>query len=739
MSTEDEVLTKDATPPPPTRTKRKRWGERPATNTAIAASNTATTEVANNTNTTTTADSTTTTNNTNDDPKAKLLAMQESIRARLAAAKAALPSSSAAATTATATSAAAASGLLKRPWSPLHQHPHPYPHHPDDTPQQQQQQRVTKKAKVYDVDLTVTAPTFQTQNNYNSNMNSNASSMTKRDTTSSKTKATETAVPKSTNPYLSHHHESDQNNHDDDDDNNNNDDTALDPRLQRTSKIRKRHKEFHFITPGTLSEMAATKREKATRAMAAGFLSGRKTGHTIVAPSLVQLPVADRAIMMTTSATTTTHEDTLDDNVTATPRPEWDNTTSTMPLAMEWWDIELLPAKLKQKVAAAEQELLLEHTTRKTKIKSQHQTDQPEAPTQSRPDLESGSTDNNVDQWHELRQKCYELASPSYCKTATLVQHIVPIQPTNLVQAQQNQKTMVLHLTKKELKRQRKLRRQQEQREQQDLQAAGLLPAPEPRLTLRNFIQVLGDQAYLDPSQIELKVQEQMLARQRAHLQRNELAKLTPAQRAAKLARKLTEDTTKSVTTAIFYVKDLSHPYHRTKVDLNAQQWNLSGGVIECTRDPSFACVLVEGGPKAIQRYTRLMLVRMKWSGPDDAAAAAMDDDDDAMEPDHDNDDEMHPVTHKFNPHNVCHAIWQGLSIKRVFQGFTFHVCPTHEQGRKLFKTKGVAHYWDQVLQYALSVSSSTSASSVLQLKLYKDEDGDHDDHNNGHEDMNVS
>ena len=370
----------------------------------------------------------------------------------------------------------------------------------------------------------------------------------------------------------------------------------------------------------------------------------------------------------------------------------------------------------------AEQKLLLEQTTQKTKIKSTTTA----AATSDDTTTDPTKPNTVKDEINDLRQRCYELASYSYSKTTTLVQHIVPIQPTHLVQAQQNQKPMVLHLTKKELKRQRKLRRQEQQREQQDLQAAGILPAPEPRLTLRNFIQVLGDQAYIDPSQIEQKVQEQMLARQRAHVQRNEMAKLTKEQRAAKLARKYEEDTTAAVTTAIFYVKDMSHPYHRTKVDLNAQQLNLSGCVVECSLDPSFACVIVEGGPKAIKRYTRLMTIRMKWTGPDDA----IDDDDDeddnqnALNGVDDHDDNVLHVTHKFNPKNVCHAVWQGLSIKRIFHGFIFQACQTQEQGRKIFKTKGVAHYWDQVLQYAMSFDQNPSSAAAT-LKLYKDYDDD--------------
>jgi len=82
--------------------------------------------------------------------------------------------------------------------------------------------------------------------------------------------------------------------------------------------------------------------------------------------------------------------------------------------------------------------------------------------------------------------------------------------------------------------------------------------------------------------------------------------------------KNLEKDAAQGVTkVALFFVQDMSHPYHRAKVDLNAQQLMITGGVLEC-ESPSMACVIVEGGPKAIQKYKRLMLVRMKWTGTDE-------------------------------------------------------------------------------------------------------------------------
>jgi U4/U6 small nuclear ribonucleoprotein PRP3 len=643
---DDLLQSTSATKEPQPRPKRKRWGEKlPASGNAVAQE--AAPEPASIV-----------------DPKAKILAMQESIRARLAAAKAQQTSSN----------NSTLSSLLKRPA-------------PNDVPPSAP---AKKRAKVYELDLSVTAPTYSSDKAGVKEAPKTVSSAPK---TVSRVQPTEAPPP--VNPYLLYSAE----NAADLEPSQEEEDTAIDPRLARTAKVRQRHKEFRFIEPGKYQEIAATKREKELNALASGFMSGRKTGHSIVAPTLASLDTY-------TGASTSV----ADDDDLLLPRPDCDDSGPTMPVAMEWWDIELLPSKLKKAVAAEEAKLLTEQTTKRTKL--------------IRPNEIDGDTNNETSndetERHSFRRQCYQQASLSYSKTAALVQHIVPIQPPNLVAAESNQKQLVLHLTKKELKRQRKLRRQEKQREQQDLQAAGLIPAPEPRLTLRNFIQVLGDQAFLDPSQIEQKVQEQMLARQKAHLQRNEAAKLTKEQRAAKRARKLEEDTTTSVTTALFYVKDMSHPYHRTKVDLNAQQWNLSGCVLECSQEPSFAYVIVEGGPKAIKRYTRLMLVRMKWTGPENA----MDEDEDVAVDTMEEEEGGETVVHKFNPQNRCEAVWQGLSVKRLFHGFLFQACETHDQGRKLLKTKGASHYWDQVLQHALQ----TGPLSSLKVKLHNYDESDDDE-----------
>jgi len=305
----------------------------------------------------------------------------------------------------------------------------------------------------------------------------------------------------------------------------------------------------------------------------------------------------------------------------------------------------------------------------------------------------------------ELITNCLKEASIQHCKTYSLIQHPIPVKPPN---APKDAPAPTLHLTKKEMKRQRKLRRAEKQRELQDLQAAGLIPAPEPKLTLSNFMRVLGDQAVMDPSKMELKVTEQIQARKLKHEKMNLDRKLTKEQRSEKRERKLNEDTSEAVSVALFLVKDMSHRYHRTKVDLNAQQNKITGGVLEC-ENPKMCLVISEGGPKAIKRYTRLMTCRMKWKGEGMLDIAESDDDSDG---DHnvngndgihnggdDQEEKLQPQ--KFNPDNSCELVWTGMAPKRMFRTFVFQACETSDDARRVLEAKGVAHFWDQVVAHA--------------------------------------
>lgn len=586
------------------------------------------------------------------DSKAKALALKESIAARLAALKAKTGGAAAA----VKAPPVAAAGVKR-----------PAPAAVVSSSTAAPANTSNKRAKHYELDMTVTGPTF---NN-----------------------AQEPSKPK-VNPYLAHRQTEDSGKksakvtgdkkvkEEEEKQPPQEEDFIEDNRLQPV-KVRQRHRPIRFVEPGTFVEIAERKRQRAANAELAGFASGRKQGTYYNAQTMANIYGST---------------DVVDDTEAGVlpVRPEA-NPKTDMPHIVEWWDLELLPSKRKKQVAAYESSVLqketefqMQHTLESTKAKHQLEI------------LQSEEAET-------LRKECFEQAALNYCKTATLIQHIVPIKPLNASDGPPVEPT--LYLTKKELKRQRKLRRQEKQRELQDLQSAGLIKAPEPRLTLKNFIKVLGDQAYLDPSQMEQTVRDKMQARQRAHLEHNAKNKLTKEQRAAKKAARLEEDTNKlGVHVALFFVKDMSHPYHRAKVDLNAQQFNITGGVIECEA-PKLSCVICEGGPKALKKYIRLMTVRMKWKGPDDYVSEDEEEEEEIVDGEDGAADQRHKKT-KFNPDNHCDLVWQGLATKRFFKGFIFQACESGHEAAKILRAKGVGHFWDQILTHA------SGKGETMSLKL---------------------
>jgi len=495
-----------------------------------------------------------------------------------------------------------------------------------------------------------------------------------------------------------------------------------------------RRRELKFVEPGTFVDIAQRKRERAANAESAGFVSGRKTGQYVKSTTMSSGYYGTTEIL-----------DDVEDRGVVAPRAEIGSATldgkgggnlRAMPMVVEWWDMELLPSKLKKQVAKYEGQALSRATKSQMEqlssslfsVKEEEKYNVKQVDEYTENKLMDGQGRPPTDEAEELRAKCAEQASFSCSKTAGLIQHIVPIIPPG----EGNTKPVepVLHLTKKERKKARKRRREQKQRELQDLQAVGLIEPPEPRLTLQNFIRVMGDQAYVDPSQMERTVQEQVQKRQLAHLERNATKKLTKDQRWEKRHNKIlkdaspSENTTGAIHVALFYVKNASHPYHRTKIDLNAQQLNVTGGVVECDV-PNVSCVICEGGPKAIQKYTRLMLVRMKWKGTDEG-----EDDDDEEE---EEEDDLSAVCgeegaapkrkkKKFDKDNKCELVWTGMATKRHFKAFIFQHCETSDQAQKVLKSKGVGYYWDQVLAHASGRGDS------LHLKLVDDDDDEDND-----------
>ncbi|ORZ37856.1 hypothetical protein BCR44DRAFT_1430071 [Catenaria anguillulae PL171] len=228
----------------------------------------------------------------------------------------------------------------------------------------------------------------------------------------------------------------------------------------------------------------------------------------------------------------------------------------------------------------------------------------------------------------------------------------------------------------------RKLRRQrrmEEQREKQDKIRLGLL-APDPPK---------------DPTAVEANVRAQR--------------KLTDEQRRDKKERKKKRDEAKGIHVAVFKCRDMAHPKIKFKVDMNVKQLGLTGLAV-MFKDHHVVCV--EGGPRAIRHFKKLMLRRIKWVGIDDedGGAGASANVDEAGDSEDEGDDDAAPgggggaygVTASgshfagMDPSlQHCWLIWEGEHSHRLFDGFSFRKCYLESAAAKLFAEADAEHHWN--------------------------------------------
>lgn len=250
---------------------------------------------------------------------------------------------------------------------------------------------------------------------------------------------------------------------------------------------------------------------------------------------------------------------------------------------------------------------------------------------------------------------------------------------------------MQMMLTQKERKKIKRIKKQEKQKEEQDKIRLGLIQPPEPKVRLNNLMRVLGNEAISEPSKMEAKVRKQMSERQEKHQEHNEARSLTVEQKRDKKRKKLAEDTNIEVHVAVFRAGDLTDGKRKFKVEIHAQQFNLTGATViygNCN------VVVVEGGPKAIKKFKQLMLNRIKWM-PDEL-------EDEPAAEGNESDGEANPAESNIKKvYKKCVLVWSGVTHKRVFRTFKFDVCRAEQEARKIFKDKGVAQYWDMCRNYS--------------------------------------
>eukprot|EP00826_Nyctotherus_ovalis_P047486 TRINITY_DN5465_c0_g1_i1.p1 TRINITY_DN5465_c0_g1~~TRINITY_DN5465_c0_g1_i1.p1 ORF type:complete len:450 (+),score=172.11 TRINITY_DN5465_c0_g1_i1:115-1464(+) len=259
-------------------------------------------------------------------------------------------------------------------------------------------------------------------------------------------------------------------------------------------------------------------------------------------------------------------------------------------------------------------------------------------------------------------------------KITNLVQHPPPVK--NEYMEKINTMQIEPFLTAKEKKKRSRIRRLEKEKEKREKIKMGIIPPPEPKIKMSNYMQLLTQEAVIDPSLTEAKVQKKIEERQMKHLRHNLEKKLTPQQKREKLKRKLNRDTNSECRTAVFRIETLVDPSQRYKVDATARKYTLTGLCIMPGQGLSHAIpslVVVEGGQWAMKKYKKLLLRRIKWTQPADR----LDEADKAR------------LTEELKNNRVG-LVWEGTVKKRIFDKWKLIEVRSEAEARRLLADKAV-------------------------------------------------
>jgi len=147
----------------------------------------------------------------------------------------------------------------------------------------------------------------------------------------------------------------------------------------------------------------------------------------------------------------------------------------------------------------------------------------------------------------------------------------------------------------------------------------------------------------------------------------------------------LNEDTSHEVHIAIFKIKDLRNGKIRFKVTMTAEQFNLTGCILLLE---DINIIIVEGGPKGIKFYTRLVCERIKWNENIDNNNNNTNNTNNTNDNNNNSED------------NYCVQVWQGIVAKRSFQAFLFKKCENESELKKFLSLRKCYHYYDIAKNY---------------------------------------
>lgn len=426
----------------------------------------------------------------------------------------------------------------------------------------------------------------------------------------------------------------------------------FDPRIMVQNKIKARKKKsLQFVEQGKFTKQAQQFRNNIVKnailreAAAAAEEKERRGGPRLSFNRMGQSTFATQIIPRNVDANTMPlgerNRSVKDHGIVALPRRA--DESEDVP-RMEWWDVAFLPKE-------------------KRNMKSHH---------------------------HHFE----DLDLEKNCKTWNLVEHPVPIDP--LIEKERPE-AMKLMLTKKERKRKRRRERLAREEERREKVRLGLIDAPAPKVKMSNLMQVLKDDAVINPSLAEKLVRKEVDRRLKTHEMRNLARKLTPQERKQKLKAKIEKDVENGIVTCVFRVGSLDDAKKRFKIDANAHTLMLTGRGL-CVSAGDRQLVVVEGGRKSMRKFKHLMSNRLNWAKrviPRESSVEHEDGGSNAAAVSTPADEIDHFVNGK---PNKCDLVWEGHVPHRTFNNFRFEEVASERDAKRMLEVMKVSHYWDMAM-----------------------------------------
>lgn len=251
------------------------------------------------------------------------------------------------------------------------------------------------------------------------------------------------------------------------------------------------------------------------------------------------------------------------------------------------------------------------------------------------------------------------------------VQHPVPIDAT---WRKIDVELKPMFLTKSERKKLRRNRRMVEMKDKQDRIKLGLEEAPSNKVSLKNLVNVLTNESIANPTEVEVRVKNEVYEREMKHNLMNEERKLSKEEKRKKLDKKKEDDLKKGVFCLVCKVKRLVNPKHEYKVDINAKQYGLVGACLTLIDGESL--IIAEGGHKNLKKYKRLLMNRINWKENEHRKCE-------------DTTVELEDLSD-----NCCLNVWEGEIRDLRFMKWTSYKYDSEEDLLNFLNKFGVSNYW---------------------------------------------